>query len=94
MLTITPRALAVARRVTAHPLLNATAGLRIDQHRNAAAPLHVGTAHGPSPGDTTPERDGAVLSIGASARSRLEGGELDAVAVPDGRVQFLLKTAA
>ena len=94
MLTITPRALAVARRVTAHSRLNPTAGLRIARHRNGAAPLQVGTAHGPQPGDTTLERDGAVLYIGAGALPRLEGGELDAVTVSDGQVQFLLRTAA
>lgn len=94
MLTITPRALAVARRVTAHPTLNPTAGLRIAQHRKAAAPLQVRVAYGPQPGDTTLERDGAVLYIGAGALPRLEGGELEAVTVPGGPVQFILKTAA
>ncbi len=91
MLTITPRALAVARQVTAHPTMNATSGLRIARRRNAAAPLQVGAAHGPQPGDATLERDGAVLYIGRGAEARLEDGELDAVTEPQGRVQFVLK---
>jgi hypothetical protein len=63
MLTITPRALAVARRGTARPTLNPTAWPRIARHRKAAAPLQVGAAHGQQPGGTTLERDGHVQLI-------------------------------
>ena len=94
MLTITPRALRVARRVTAHPTLQPTSGLRIDRRGDGSAALHVGAARGPELGDTTIERDGAILYIDAGALPRLEGGELDAVAVSDGRVRFILRTAA
>jgi len=60
---------------------------------NAAAPLRVGAAHS-EPGYTTPERDGALFYIGAGVLPRPEGDELDAVTVPDGHVQLLLKATA
>lgn len=94
MLSITPRAIAVARRVTAHPSMTPTSGLRIAERRDAAAPLQVAAVHGPQPGDSTLERDGAVVYIGPGALERLEDRELDAVTEPGGRVQFVLRAAA
>ena len=94
MLTITPEALAVVQRVTDHPALEPTSGLRIAQRDGSPVPLQVRAVHRPRPGDSVVERDGARLYVGPDAAERVAGRQLDAVTDTDGRVQFLLKEPA
>ena len=94
VLTITSEALAVMRRVTAHPTLEPTSGLRIARGDEPSAPLRVRAVPSPHPGDEVVERDGGRLFLGPGAGRRIEGGELDAVTEADGRVQFILRPAA
>jgi iron-sulfur cluster assembly protein len=94
MLIITPEALAVMRRVTAHPKMKPTSGLRIAHQNEPSAPLAVQAVHGPHPGDRLLERDGARLYLGPGTVGRVEDGTLDAVTQSDGRVQFVLEHAA
>jgi Fe-S cluster assembly iron-binding protein IscA len=93
MLTITPRALAVMRRVTAHPRLTSTSGLRIARGEEPSLPMRVGAVEGPHPDDRVLEQDGARLYLGPGADTQVEDGELDAVTDEDGRVQFILRSA-
>lgn len=94
MFNITPRALAVIRRVTAHPTMEPTSGLRIAQHDKPDAPLQVRAVHGPQPGDSLLERRGGRIYLGPDTARHLEGGELDAVTASDGRVQFVWRAAS
>jgi Fe-S cluster assembly iron-binding protein IscA len=91
MLTISPKALAVIRRVTAHPRLQVTSGLRIGRRHSSRTPLEVRAVPRPRPGDRVVEHEGARLFLGPDAAQRLDGRELDAVTEPDGRVQFVLR---
>ena len=93
MLTITTNALTIIRRVTGHPKLKETAGVRIARQDAPGAPLGVRVVHGPRPGDSVVERDGARLYLGPEAASRVDGRELDALTEPDGRVHFVLRAA-
>ena len=92
MITITPRALAVMRRVTAHPRLKPTSGLRIANGDEPDKSRQVETVPGPLPGDRVLEEKGARLILGPGADAQIEGGELDAVIGPEGRVQFILRS--
>lgn len=92
MLSITPRALAVMRRVTAHPTLKLTSGLRIAHPAEPSKPLLVGVVADPTPGDRVLEESGARLYLAPGANAQVEGRELDAVTDSDGRVQFVLRT--
>lgn len=94
MLTITPRAMAVLRRVTHHPTLAETSGLRIASPDDSSAPLRVTPVESPQPGDGVVERDGARLILGPGAARRMRGRTLDAVSDEEGRVQFVLEAAA
>jgi Fe-S cluster assembly iron-binding protein IscA len=47
--------------------------------------------HGPKPGDSVLERDGARLYLAADVARRVEGRELDARTEQGGRVQFILR---
>ncbi|GAB3242096.1 Fe-S cluster assembly protein HesB [Nocardioides dilutus] len=93
MLSITPRALAVLRRVTAHPKLTPTSGLRIAPHEAPSRPMQVRAVSGPHPDDRVLEQDGARLYLGRGADVQVEGRELDAVTDDEGRVQFILRSA-
>ena len=93
MMTITAHALAVIQRVTAHPTMEPTSGLRIARRDRSPAPLGVTAVQRPEPGDSVLERDGARLYLGPDAARRVEGRRLDAVTDPAGRVQFLLTAA-
>jgi len=95
MLTITPQALTVIQRVSAHPSLEPNSGLRIAcQETGPSAPLGVRAVHGPSRGDRVWEQDGARLFLGPRAAQRIAGRELDAITEPEGHVQFVLRPAA
>jgi iron-sulfur cluster assembly protein len=94
MFTITPKALAIIQRVTAHRALAPTSGLRIAVRDEPSASLQVKAVRGPHPGDKVWERDDARLYLGPGADRRVEAGQLDAVRTSDGRVQFVLKAAA
>jgi Fe-S cluster assembly iron-binding protein IscA len=91
VLTITPKALTVMRRVTAHPTLKPTSGLRIGRRAKRSAPLEVRAVEEPRPGDAVLEESGARLYLGPDAARRVEGGELDAITDPAGRVHFVLR---
>lgn len=92
MLSITPRALAVIRRVTAHPKLKLSSGLRIAHPDEPSKPLLVGAVADPTPGDQVLEEGGARVYLGPGTEAQVEGRELDAVTDSDGRVQFILRT--
>jgi|GEM_PF-4553282 len=94
MLTITPEALTVIQRVTGHPALEPTSGLRIAPPAEPDAPLRVRAVNGPRPGDSVLERQGGRLYLEPEAIPRLEGAELDAVTGDEGRVQFILRAAS
>ncbi|MBF4766857.1 Fe-S cluster assembly protein HesB [Nocardioides agariphilus] len=94
MLTITPEALFVMRRVTDHPTLKPTSGLRIGRRAQRGAALEVRAVDEPRPGDTVLEECGARLYLGPEAARRVEGGELDAITDPVGRVHFVLRATA
>lgn len=94
MITITPRALTVIRRVTTHPSMKSTAGVRIACREDAKAPLQVRAVETPRVGDRVLERAGGRLYLESNAARRVEGRELDAVIEPDGRVQFIMRAAA
>ena len=94
MLSVTPQALSVMQRVTGHPTMEPTSGLRIACGDEPSEPLQVRAVQGPLPGDRVLERDGARLYLEPGAAGTVEGRELDAVSDPKGRVQFILKSAA
>lgn len=93
MLTITPRALSVIERVTDHPRLEPTSGLRIARCEDSSAGLEVRAVSRPCPGDSVIERPGARLYVDEQARSRVDGCELD-VKGHDEPIQFVLRNAA
>jgi Fe-S cluster assembly iron-binding protein IscA len=90
MLTMTPKALAVVRKVTANPRLGAGSGLRIARDHEGSEPLQVGVARGPQPGDEVVERDGARVFLGPAAETRLRGRMLDVVREQGGRIHFVV----
>lgn len=94
MLTLTPRAARVIRRVTAHPHLAPTSGLRIAPRRDPDARLQVSVVAAPEPGDRVLEHDGGRLFLAEGAAERVAGRELDAVVDQQGRVQFVSRSAA
>lgn len=94
MLTITPEALTVIRRVTTHPKMEPTAGLRVASRPDSSAPLEVRVVDRPRPGDSVVERRGSRLYLDREAAHRVRGGELDAVTDREGRVHFVLRDAA
>jgi Fe-S cluster assembly iron-binding protein IscA len=94
MLTITPRASTVIRRVTAHPQLAPSSGLRIGSPADPRASLEVTIAHRPQPGDRVVEQEGGRLFVAPAAVERVDGRELDAVTDEEGRVQFVSRNAA
>ena len=94
MLTITPRALTIIQRVTSHPSMEETAGVRIARRVDPSAPMEVSTVQGPRPGDRVVEHGGGLLYVAPEAARRVADRELDAVTEADGRVQFILKAAA
>ena len=93
MLTMTSKALSVVRAVTAHPKLDASSGLRIDQ-QGGKRQLAVRVVKRPRPGDVVIERSGARVYVGPVAARRLRGRVLDARRDAEGRFEFLLKAAA
>lgn len=93
MLSITPRALAVMRRVTAHPRLKPTSGLRIAGSGKGARSMRVAAVPSPQPGDRVVEHQGGRLFLGPGASTVVEGCELDARTDTEGRVQFILRSA-
>jgi Fe-S cluster assembly iron-binding protein IscA len=93
VLTMTPKALAVVRKVTANPKLDESSGLRIAHSNGKVAPLQVHTATGPRPGDEVVERDGARIFLGREAARQVRGRLLDAVTERNGRVHFVLLKA-
>lgn len=92
MLAITPEALAVIQRVTSHPRLEPTSGLRI---ADAGGPhLRVRVVNRPDSEDAVLEREGGRLYLGPGAVQRLRGHELDAITEHDGSVHFVLRAAS
>ena len=94
MLTMTPQALVVVRKVTGHPRLGGNSGLRIAGNPASpakVAPLQVGAVSGPRPGDEVVERDGARVFLGPTAGRRLRGRTLDVISEHSGRVHFVVK---
>ncbi|MBZ5740646.1 hypothetical protein [Nocardioides mangrovi] len=94
MLTITARAMTVIRRVSEHPSLEATAGVRVSARPEADAPTEVRAVHHPEPGDRVVDRSGARLYLDRETEHLSDGRELDAVTRADGTVQFVLRSAA
>lgn len=94
MLTITPDALTIIRRVTTHPSMQPEGGLRIASRANTSAPLEVRAVSGPGEHDVVVDRSGARLYVGSDVTGRIDDGELDAVTDDGGRVQFVLRPAA
>lgn len=90
MLTMTPTALAVARKVTGHPRLGEDSGLRI-AGTGEVAPLQVRAVTGPRSGDEVVERDGARIFLGPAAGQRLRGRLLDVMKERSGRIHFFVK---
>lgn len=91
MITMTPQAHRVIRRVTAHPRVGRRSGLRIAARGPRTEDLKVRTAAAPEPGDRVVERDGARLYLDGTAAPRVDGRVLDAVTEDSGRVQFVVK---
>lgn len=94
LLTITPDASSVIRRVSAHPTLGPGSGLRIASRTDPDAALEVAIAPGPRPGDRVVEQDGGRLFLTPSAAERVSGRELDATTDAGGRVHFVARRAA
>jgi Fe-S cluster assembly iron-binding protein IscA len=94
VLTITPQALAVIQRVTGHPALERSSGVRIARRQDPAARLEVRAVHRPQPRDRVVERGGGRLYLSPEAAQHVEGAELDAVTDADERVQFVLRAPA
>jgi Fe-S cluster assembly iron-binding protein IscA len=90
MLTMTPSALAVVRKLTDHPRLGRRSGLRIAR-RAEDAPLQVCAVTGPRSGDEVVERDGARIFLGPAAGRRLRGRTLDVGKERSGRFHFIVK---
>lgn len=90
MLTITRRARSVIQRITAHPLLAPTSGLRVSRP-GSSGPMQVRAVKRPSPGDGTVEEEGGRVYVSPDAARRVTGRELDAETDQDGRVQFILR---
>lgn len=94
MLTITPRALAVIRRVTDHSTLEPrTSGVRIAHGDDRSDRIEVRAVHRPLPSDNVVERPGARLYLDPAARRRVDGLQLD-VLDQKGPVQFVLRDIA
>ena len=91
MLTLTPHALAIVRKVTAHPRLKPTSGLRIARHEEPDKPLQVKAVPEPVPGDSVQVHSGGRLFLGPGTEARVEGAELDADTDAEGRVTFILR---
>lgn len=94
MLTITPQALSVIRRVTGHPSTPTSAGVRIGTRTDPWGPLEVRAVNRPRPGDRVLERGGGRLYLGRGVVERVTGRQLDVVTDRDGRVQFVARDAA
>lgn len=94
MITITPRATNVIRRVTAHPKLAPTSGLRIATVVGSATAMDVRIVHRPDSDDRVVEQDGGRLYLAPAAAQRLADRELDAETGQDGRVHFISRPAA
>ncbi len=90
MFTMTTKAREVVRRVTSHPRISATSGLRIASQGAGADALGVTTAAGPERGDEVVERDGARVFLDEPAVPRVRGRLLDAV-TRNGRVHFVVR---
>lgn len=90
MLSITRQARSVIRRVTAHPLLAPTSGLRVFRP-GQPGPMQVRAVKRPSPGDDVVEHDGGRLYLDPDAAHHVAGQELDAESDQNGRVQFILR---
>ncbi len=93
MVAISSDALTVIQRVTGHPALRSTSGLRIADRALDGTRLRVGVANGPRRGDKVLERQGGRLYLDPAAAERLEGKRIDAVTDDDGKVQFILRPA-
>jgi iron-sulfur cluster assembly protein len=91
MFTMTQKARAVVRRVTAHPRLGRESGLRIASQDGGTDALGVGMAAGPEHGDEVVERDGARVFLDEEAVPRVRGRLLDAVTEDSGRVHFVVR---
>lgn len=90
MFAMTTKAREVVRRVTAHPRIGATSGLRIASQGPGEHGLGVATAAGPARGDEVIERDGARVFLDEPAVPRVRGRLLDAV-TRNGRVHFVVR---
>ncbi|WP_224278660.1 Fe-S cluster assembly protein HesB [Nocardioides lacusdianchii] len=90
MFTMTTKAREVVRRVTSHPRVSATSGLRISSQGADESALGVATAAGPERGDQVVERDGARVFLDEPAVPRVRGRLLDAV-TRNGRVHFVVR---
>ncbi len=91
MLRITSRALTIIRRVTGHPSLAPTAGLRIAQGEEPDAPLQVRAAPEPEAEDQVAERDGGRIFLGPGVAEQIADSDLDTTTDDDGRVQFVVR---
>ena len=94
MLRISSRAQSVIRRVTDHPALEPTSGLRIASGTEPDAPLQVRAVHAPMSDDRVLERHGGRIFLGPGVAERVAGGDLDATTEADGRVHFVLRSAS
>jgi iron-sulfur cluster assembly protein len=90
--TMTPKAREVVRRVTSHPRVGKSSGLRIASQGPATDALGVRTAAGPKHGDEVVERDGTRVFLDRRAVPRVRGRLLDAVTEETGVVRFVVRT--
>ena len=93
MFTMTQKARAVVRRVTAHPHIGRGSGLRIASKGRGTDSLGVGMAAGPQRGDEVVERDGARVFLDQQAVPRVRGRLLDAVTEDSGRVHCVVRSS-
>lgn len=91
MFTMTTKARAVVRRVTDHPRLGESSGLRIAAQDRDTDALGVGMATGPERDDEVVEHDGARVFLDREAVPRVRGRLLDAVTEDGGRVRFVVR---
>jgi Fe-S cluster assembly iron-binding protein IscA len=93
MFTMTQKARAVVRRVTAHPRLGEESGLRIASQDKDTDALGVGITAGPRRGDQVVEDAGARVYLDEEAVPRVRGRLIDAMTDDSGRVQFVVRRA-
>lgn len=94
MLTLTGQAVDAIKTLTSEPGLPADTGLRIASQGDDTSSLAVSLADGPQPGDEVVESEGVRVFVGSGAAPMLADKALDAQVSEQGRVSFMLGSAA